>query len=221
MTFQRNKCSYWMSPIFTNKWRPLDMYPMFVWKEGIYIVAKFCTELRALTKWPHFFFLKTEGFTKRPLHFIVLTKWLPIFLLSSLKDPLFSLLCLSPKDPYFGGLVCTSPSLPYVSAPLSSGALALVFPQFDYCSPVWSKCISGFCNALQILRNKLARVLLSPDIYTPILDIWWTPFTGINYVKDGTSNFLSLFSNVLKLLLHLLLPFIKLYFHFFNSLTRY
>ena len=24
-------CSYWMTPIFTNKWPPRDMYPIFVW----------------------------------------------------------------------------------------------------------------------------------------------------------------------------------------------
>ena len=41
----------------------------------------------------------------------------PYFLLSSLKDPLFSLFSLSPKDPYFGGRVRTYPSLSYVSAP--------------------------------------------------------------------------------------------------------
>ena len=27
-------CSHWMTPIFTDKWRPRDMYPIFVWKEG-------------------------------------------------------------------------------------------------------------------------------------------------------------------------------------------
>ena len=50
-------------------------------------------------------------------------------------------------------------------------ANALVFPHFDYCSPVWSNCISEFCNSLQILQNKLARVLLSADIRTPISDM--------------------------------------------------
>ena len=63
------------------------------------------------------FFLQTEVFTKRPILLIVITKWPPIFILSSLKDPLFSLFSLSPKDPYFEGRVRTSPSLPYVSAP--------------------------------------------------------------------------------------------------------
>jgi len=50
-------------------------------------------------------------------------------------------------------------------------ANALVFPHFDYCSPIWSNCISDFCNSLQILQNKLARVLLSADIRTPIFDM--------------------------------------------------
>ena len=27
-------CSHWMTPIFTNKWPPRNMYPIFVWKEG-------------------------------------------------------------------------------------------------------------------------------------------------------------------------------------------
>ena len=57
-----------------------------------------------------------QNFTILSFLFIVLTKWPSIFLLSSPKDPFF-LNSLSPKDPYFGGRVCTSPSLPYVSAP--------------------------------------------------------------------------------------------------------
>ena len=43
-------------------------------------------------------------------------------------------------------------------------ANALVFPYFDYCSPVWSNCNLNFSNILQILQNKLAHVLLSADI---------------------------------------------------------
>ena len=65
------------------------------------------------------FFLQTEVFTKRPL-FYSPHQMTPIFLLSSLKDPLYSLFSLSPKDPYFGGHVRTHPSLPYVSAPLGN-----------------------------------------------------------------------------------------------------
>ena len=42
------------------------------------------------------------------------------------------------------------------------------FPYFDYCSPVWSNCNLKFSNILQILQNKLARVLLSADIRTPV-----------------------------------------------------
>ena len=68
-----------------------------------------------------FFFFKLKSSLKDPLLFIVLTKWPTIFLLSSMKDPLFSLLSLSPKDPYFGSRVHTYPSLPYVSAPPPPG----------------------------------------------------------------------------------------------------
>lgn len=50
-------------------------------------------------------------------------------------------------------------------------ANALVFPHFDYCSPIWSNCNTEQSNSLQILQNKLARVLLSADIRTSILDL--------------------------------------------------
>ena len=45
---------------------------------------------------------------------------------------------------------------------------ALVFPHFDYCSPVWSNSTRNHQRSLQILHNKLARVLLNADIRTPI-----------------------------------------------------
>ena len=56
-------------------------------------------------------------------------------------------------------------------ATLSLLVNALVFPHSDYCSPVWTNCISEISNSLQILQNKLARVLLSADIRTPISDM--------------------------------------------------
>ena len=47
-------------------------------------------------------------------------------------------------------------------------AKALVFPHSDYCSPVWSNSTLNHKHSLQILHNKLARVLLNADIRTPI-----------------------------------------------------
>ena len=41
----------------------------------------------------------------------------------------------------------------------------MVFPHFDYCSPVWSNFTAHHYNSL---HNKLARVLLHADIRTPI-----------------------------------------------------
>ena len=38
----------------------------------------------------------------------------------------------------------------------------------DYCSPVWSNCNLDQSKSLQILQNKLARVLLSADIRTSV-----------------------------------------------------
>ena len=47
-------------------------------------------------------------------------------------------------------------------------AQALVFPHFDYCSSVWSNFSICHGNELQILQNRLARVLLTADIRTPV-----------------------------------------------------
>ena len=51
---------------------------------------------------------------------------------------------------------------------VNSLAKAMVFPLFDYCSPVWSNFTANHHNHLQVLQNKLARVLLHADIRTPI-----------------------------------------------------
>jgi hypothetical protein len=50
-------------------------------------------------------------------------------------------------------------------------ASALVMPYFDYCSCGWSNCNVQFSNDLQVLQNRLARILLSADIMTPIRDL--------------------------------------------------
>ena len=47
-------------------------------------------------------------------------------------------------------------------------AQALVFPHFEYCSSVWSNISLHLLNELQILQNRLARILLSADIRTPV-----------------------------------------------------
>ena len=82
-------------------------------------------------------------------------------------------------------------------------AKVLVFPHFDYCSPVCSNCISELCNSLQILQNKLARILLSADIYTPILDMMNTLHWDKLCEKWNKQILLLFFSNVLKMMLHL------------------
>ena len=70
-------------------------------------------------------------------------------------------------------------------------ANALVMPHFDYCSSVWSNCNVQYVNSLQILQNRLARVLVSADTRTRIIDLMNT----LNWSKDGNSAFLQL-SNV-------------------------
>ena len=67
----------------------------------------------------------------------------------------------------------------HVQLTLNMLANALVFPYFDYCSPVWSNCNLKFSNILQILQNKLARVLLSADIRTPVDNL----LCDLNWIK--------------------------------------
>ena len=47
-------------------------------------------------------------------------------------------------------------------------AKAMIFPHFDYCSSVWSNFTANHHHDLQVLQNKLARMLLHADIRTPI-----------------------------------------------------
>ncbi len=44
-------------------------------------------------------------------------------------------------------------------------------PHFDYCSTVWTNCSLTLSNSLQIYHNRLARILLSADIRTPISEM--------------------------------------------------
>ena len=118
--FKKWKCSLWITHS-VNKWFPGNV--LILWMTTIFknvhshwmptfhaqiqIGVRFCTKIVSLTKLA--FFSKNEGFTiKKTPFFIVLTKW-PLFFLSSLlKDPLFSLFCLSLKA-YFWDLVLTVP----------------------------------------------------------------------------------------------------------------
>ena len=47
-------------------------------------------------------------------------------------------------------------------------ATALVMPLFDYCCCVWSNCNVQNTNCLQVLMNRLGRILLSVDIKTSV-----------------------------------------------------
>ena len=48
---------------------------------------------------------------------------------------------------------------------------ALIMPHFDYCSPVWSNCNINLKSKMQKQQNRLARILLSADIRTPVDDM--------------------------------------------------
>ena len=50
-------------------------------------------------------------------------------------------------------------------------AEAMIIPHFDYCSPVWSNCNKDLRAKMQIQHNKVARILLSADIRTPVDDL--------------------------------------------------
>ena len=47
-------------------------------------------------------------------------------------------------------------------------ATALVIPLFDYCCCVWSNCNIQYSSCLQVLMNRLGRILLSVDIKTSV-----------------------------------------------------
>jgi hypothetical protein len=61
---------------------------------------------------------------------------------------------------------------------LSMLGSALVLPHFDYCSSVWNNCSKFNLASLQIQQNKLARIVLGADLYTPIdemlISLKWT-----------------------------------------------
>jgi hypothetical protein len=50
-------------------------------------------------------------------------------------------------------------------------ANAIAIPNFDYCSPIWSNCSKNLTDSLQVLHNRLARIILSADIRTPTNDM--------------------------------------------------
>lgn len=50
-------------------------------------------------------------------------------------------------------------------------AEALIMPHFDHCSPIWSNCNGELRSTMQKAQNRLARILLSADIRTPINDM--------------------------------------------------
>ena len=58
-------------------------------------------------------------------------------------------------------------------------AEAMIIPNFDYCSPVWSNCNNELKTRLQKHQNKLARIILSADIRTPINNM----MTSLNWLK--------------------------------------
>ena len=61
-------------------------------------------------------------------------------------------------------------------------ANALVMPHFDYCNTVWSNCSTELSHSLQVLLNRLARILLNADIRTPVADLMYS----LNWCKlDG------------------------------------
>ena len=106
-------------------------------------------------------------------------------------------------------------------------AEAMIIPNFDYCSPVWSNCNNELKTSLQKHQNKLARIILSADIRTPInnmmtslnwlkLDDRWTNQMLIMIFKclNGTSPNKNLYLLILYIIIQLEVRFqIPLLFH--------
>ena len=124
------KLMSWMMPIFTNKWPPRDMYPIFVWKEGFMSLLKDWE----LTKWPPFF--------------------LAFKLKSSLKDPLFF---YSPHQmtPYFSFVLTERPHIYSVTErPLLLGSCphipvtSICDSPGHWCGPFTNTCKGAWCKYL-------------------------------------------------------------------------
>ena len=50
-------------------------------------------------------------------------------------------------------------------------ANSIVLLSFNYCSCVWSNTSAELLNSLQVLQNRLARIILSADVRTPVNDM--------------------------------------------------
>ena len=53
-------------------------------------------------------------------------------------------------------------------------ANALLMPHFDYCNTVWSNCSIELSHSLQVLLNRLARILPNADVRTPVGDLMYS-----------------------------------------------
>lgn len=92
-------------------------------------------------------------------------------------------------------------------------AKALVFPHFYYCSSVWSNCTSNLHNTLQVLQNRLARVLLSADIRTSVNKM----MKELDWVKPHSRWNLNILIHVFKCINHIAPDYISSGFAFTRS----
>ena len=128
--------SYLMTPFFEifisengrhalTEWRPFLPINdhLVICTQYLFGRRDFALRLRASQNDPIFFF-KLKSSLKDPLFFYSPHQTTPYFSFVLTERPHFSLFSLSPKDQYFWGRVRTSPSLPYMSAPLPTFSLS-------------------------------------------------------------------------------------------------
>ena len=111
-------------------------------------------------------------------------------------------------------MLCSSPPPP----PPPQWNFWMNFLFFDYCSSAWSNISLNHVNELQILQNRLAHILLSADIRTPVNkmmeDLDWDKLTCRWEQQLLIQTFRCLYANCTCLY------FFKLYFHLFYTYTR-
>ena len=122
------------------------------------------------------FFPNTEGFTKRPTSFfIVLTKWPPIFLLSSPKDPLFLYLVCHRKAPTLGVLSAHPRQFRILVPPAPRGYLSLS-PKYNRARPTFQHCWKFSNHISDSVRFQITVLVRFGSVWfwlvTVILIVW-------------------------------------------------
>ena len=100
---------------------------------------------------------------------------------------------------------------------LSMLGSALVLPLFDYCSSVWNNCSKLNLASLQTQQNKLARIILGADLYTPIDDM----LNDLNWSRLNKRWDIAMYCLIYKCLSNLAPAYLSSQFDYTSSIHSY